>query len=113
MTLGGKGFTGHKTSPPTTHKTSPPTTFLGTVIIYVHNAVTLLASLQSFHDNCSFCVRNANKAVEILSEGGGKAADILYSDLEINVSSPTATFLIAFRAAPSALTVSQHFPLHT
>jgi hypothetical protein len=67
---------------------------------YVHNAVTLLASLQSFHDNCSFYVRNANKVWEILSEGGGKAADILYSDLEINVSSPTATFLIAFRSAP-------------
>jgi hypothetical protein len=84
-------------------------TFLENIINYVYNAVAILASFELFHDSCSFGVRIANMAPEILSEEEGKAADILYNDLEINVNSPAATFLIPFRST-AALTVSQHSP---
>jgi hypothetical protein len=60
-----------------------------------------------------FGVRIAQKAREVLSEEEGKAADILYNDLEINVNSPTVTFLIPLRSigkSTKALTVSKHFP---
>ena len=62
---------------------------------------------------CSFVVRIAKLSREILNVEGGKATDILCNDLEINVNSPTVTFLIPFRSlikSTAALTVSKYFP---
>jgi len=94
-------------------KISPPTIFLESAINFEHSAVAPLASVQLFHCKCPFAVRIAKQSREILSVEGGKAASILCSDLEINVNSPTVTFLIHFRSlvkSTAALTVSKHFP---